>query len=144
MKSSYFEQVQYSKRNNILKGKGISYQEFLKSNEWKRAKARLYERDGKECSICKSESKLSVHHNKYNEKNLNGSIQALIILCQPCHDELHRVAKPSGWSFKKAFKSLRRRFAKYKSIHFYPPNSSVKYLEKEPVHNSSQIKNKDI
>ena len=131
MPSINFEKTQYTKRATILKSKGIAYQEYLKSNEWKKARERIFKLRGKFCRVCGNVNNLNVHHNKYNEKNLNGSINALVVLCGICHEEVHRISKIRGWSYKRGVNSLRKRYKKWGDIFYYPPNSRVIEFKKD-------------
>ena len=49
-----------------------------------------------ECSHCKSESKLEIHHKDRNRKN--NKLSNLMILCSKCHGKEHK--KLNGWSLK--------------------------------------------
>lgn len=120
MRVDNFEIKEYARRRLILDSKGISYKEFLKSNIWKKAKEKLFKRDGRFCRICKSEDNINVHHNNYNRRNLSGSIRCLVVLCNECHNEVHRISKEKGWYYKKTIRSLGKRFKKYGSIYYYP------------------------
>lgn len=128
MRVENFEQNEYTKRNVYLREKGITYKEYLQSEKWKQARMRLFKRDGKICKICGSDKYINVHHNNYNRKNLGGSIRSLVVLCNSCHNEVHRIAKVNGWYYKKIVRSLKKRHKKYGSIQFYPKNSSVRNL----------------
>jgi len=128
MKVENFEQNEYIKRNTYLRNIGISYEEYLMSEKWKQARMRLFKRDGKICKICSSDKNINVHHNNYNQKNLNGSIRSLVVLCNSCHREVHRIAKVNGWYYKKVVRSLKKRYKKYGTINYYPANSTVKNL----------------
>lgn len=121
MKVENFEPKEYARRNKILNSKSITYQEFLKSPKWEKARERIFKRDGKLCRICKSTKNLNVHHNNYNERNLSGGIRCLVVLCNICHNEVHKIAKQNGWYYKKVVKSLTKRFKKYGDIFYYAP-----------------------
>ena len=120
-----FEITQYIRRKIVLNTLGITYQEFLKSHKWKEAREKLFKKDGKKCKICTSTKRINVHHNRYNDKNLTGSIQCLIVLCEECHGEVHRISKIRGWAYKRSVNSLEKRFKKYGSIYHYPEKSAV-------------------
>jgi len=117
MKVDDFEIKEYSRRNMILTSLRITYKEFLLSPKWANTKEKLYKRDGKKCSVCFSEKKLNVHHNNYNKKNLTGGISCLVVVCSDCHTEIHRLAKMYGWYYKKAHRSIKKRFKKYGNIY---------------------------
>lgn len=113
MRVENFEVKEYIRREQILTSKGITYKEFLKSRRWQIAKERLFMRDGKLCKICGSSEKINVHHNNYNEANLSGSIRCLVVLCNTCHEEVHRIAKINGWYYKRIVRVMKRRFKKH-------------------------------
>lgn len=120
-----FEIKEYSRRAMVLSAKGITYQEFLKSPLWQKTKEMVFKKVGKLCFICESTKQLNVHHNNYNHKNLSGSTQNLVVLCNDCHNEVHKVAKKMGWYYKKVVRSLKKRYKKYGSIYYYPPKSKI-------------------
>lgn len=70
-----------------------SYQEYLRSDEWKKKRDRIIERDGF-CLICSSTKKLRVHHNTYDRCDwINGECNELqkdlITICDQCHKKFH-------------------------------------------------------
>lgn len=111
-----FEVKEYSRRRQILDSKGITYQEYLKSPLWAKAKERVYQQQGSFCRVCKTTKRLDVHHNNYNERNLSGNIRALTILCRDCHSFVHRIARQKNWPYFKIVKMLKRSYKKYGSL----------------------------
>ena len=76
-----------------------SYQDYLKSNEWKKLKEKFYK--GFEydihCEICHdmdfSYNRKETHHFKYpaNYNYANDSIDNLICVCRKCHEDIHNT-----------------------------------------------------
>ena len=82
------------------------YQEFLRSDDWKRAAARVRERYHNLCIFCRESENLEVHHLSYDLPNrfdappdvpqgwLPVADAALVLCCAHCHWALHRVQRP--------------------------------------------------
>lgn len=64
-----------------------SYNEFLKSDEWKQVAKMVKDRDGNKCVICGSTENLNAHHIGYNGDRLNED--DIVTLCNRCHECLH-------------------------------------------------------
>ena len=64
-----------------------SYNEFLKSDEWKQVAEMVKDRDGNKCVICGSTENLNAHHIGYNGDRLNED--DIVTLCNRCHECLH-------------------------------------------------------
>jgi len=59
-------------------------------------KAEVRERDKYRCVVCKREKSLKVHHMKpYGES----SIENLIIVCNYCHEYIHKILKRKGYPY---------------------------------------------
>jgi len=71
---------------------------YYSSPEWERTRQRIFERDSHTCQRCGSYAEC-VHHFLYerlgNENDLD-----LVSLCNPCHDEVHRIQALYPYSFK--------------------------------------------
>lgn len=60
------------------------YDEYMKSDKWKRRKARLYAKRGHVCEMCGATWPLEVHHKDYTR--LGHEIDDdLLIVCRDCH-----------------------------------------------------------
>lgn len=72
-----------------------SYQEQLKSEQWKRKRATILKRDEKKCCICGRKSGLEVHHLDYIQGKLAHEYDddMLVSLCPRCHEEAHSSIK---------------------------------------------------
>lgn len=71
--------------------RAMPYREYLRTPEWRRARAAALERAGNACSLDVAHTgRLEVHHNTYERRGaeLPGD---LVVLCQACH-RLHHAA----------------------------------------------------
>lgn len=67
------------------------YAEYLKSDHWANLKQEVFAAKGKFCQFCKLEEKLHGHHLCY--KNLiDCKIEDIMILCEGCHNLLHKIS----------------------------------------------------
>lgn len=74
-----------------------SYEELLQTENWHKKRQHILHRDGYRCCWCGSDKNLNVHH-KYYSKHPNGNKvlpwnypdDALITLCQHCHQKAHQ------------------------------------------------------
>lgn len=69
----------------------IDYKRYLKTEYWKRTADALKKKHG-HCQLCRSISKLQVHHNNY-EHFFCETEKDLVVLCDKCHSKFHD--KPS-------------------------------------------------
>lgn len=71
------------------------YDAYMKSDEWKKVRLLVLERDGYVCRCCNRNSDqttLSVHHSTYKALyNETEHLEDLITLCRFCHSGIHRV-----------------------------------------------------
>lgn len=106
-----YNKVTFSKRNNILRSAGFNnYQEYLNSDLWKKIKDKASKRDfWKTCNTCGSKENLRIHHAKYRAENLlEGKLNNLLPICQPCHDKIHDISREKNYTFRRAAKKLRK------------------------------------
>ena len=66
-----------------------SYEEYLKSNEWKSIRSEAVKRDHKKCAICEDNSSLQVHHFKYPKDWNDDCVENVITICEDCHGIYH-------------------------------------------------------
>jgi hypothetical protein len=79
---------------NTENGKIFSYQEYLKSEEWKRIRKKVLIKFDWSCGVCKSKNDLHVHHKTYeNIGNELKHLKDLIVLCRNCHSLFHSKLK---------------------------------------------------
>lgn len=89
----------FKPKNNKQKQKrltGLDYKRFLKSPHWIETRRKFYASTVlKECCACRSESNLNLHHTTYDRLGFEQDGD-LVLLCQPCHKEVHRLHKLSN------------------------------------------------
>jgi len=72
------------------------YSKSLKSRKWKTKRKRIIFRDGNKCTNCGSNENLCVHHIYYYKEKVQPwdyPDDALITLCEKCHNEWHKYNK---------------------------------------------------
>lgn len=75
-----------------------SYKSLLWSEEWRKKRDRILQRDNNKCVICGASDNLVVHHRQYHfnlkkgrkEDPWNYEDKYLITLCEECHKEGHK------------------------------------------------------
>ncbi|MGL5713601.1 MAG: HNH endonuclease [Paraclostridium sp.] len=84
------------------------YKEYLKSDEWKRIKKLVLERDNNKCILCDSEDNLHIHHKTYQNifKEID-HMDDLITLCSKCHTKEHKL-KPTVSNIKLSYEPFIR------------------------------------
>ena len=77
-----------------------NYNDYLKSEEWKQLRELAFKKYGKICSNCSTfEGIFCVHHLRY--RNLHDvTLEDLMILCEDCHNEFHRLMANGKVSYK--------------------------------------------
>ena len=103
-----------------------SYKEYLSSIHWrffrkkfysqsKRVKRMLAKRGFVWCEWCKSRDRLCLHHKTY--KHLGSEfLDDVVLICQNCHDEVHKL-ESFGFNLWKATKIIKQRKLRNKSKH---------------------------
>jgi len=61
---------------------------FHLTDEWKKLRKQVIERDGNKCKVCGKKRKLTVHHIKPRDEGGTNALNNLETLCQKCHDEI--------------------------------------------------------
>lgn len=90
----------------------IDYNQYIKSDRWKRKRQLKLKQVGHKCQRCKSEDNLNVHHSVYarlgGEKNKD-----LFVLCRSCHFLYHSIhKKPTKGTTKMFVKRTARKWDK--------------------------------
>jgi DNA-directed RNA polymerase subunit N (RpoN/RPB10) len=67
------------------------YSEYLNHPLWLAKREEVFQRYGRECSQCSSQSDLAVHHKTYAEGKLPWEypLENFLVLCEKCHKEAH-------------------------------------------------------
>lgn len=79
------------------------YRAYLHSKEWKAKRQQLFKERGKKCEICGDTNQLEIHHITY-DRLYNELSEDLLIVCNPCHSNLHKK-KPKQKAPKKPKRS---------------------------------------
>jgi len=83
-----------------ISSQDLSYEDLLKTEEWRKKRQKILNRDNNKCVYCGKIHNLQVHH-KYYSKYPNGfrvypwnyPDDALITLCDECHKKVHNKKK---------------------------------------------------
>ena len=70
----------------------MSYQDFIKSPEWRVQRQRIIERDSV-CQNCGANKQLQVHHLVYTKDLTKVPDDKLVTLCKTCHSKLESLKK---------------------------------------------------
>lgn len=70
----------------------IPYQEYLKTDHWKRTRDSRIRDFGERCAVCCSSQGLEVHHRTYQNLGREKA-QDLTVLCRECHELFHKAKK---------------------------------------------------
>ena len=93
----------------------MTYQEKLKDPRWQKKRLEILEKHKWTCCICgDKESTLHVHHLKYNDDPWDVPDDYLIVLCDKCHKNIHKINMPvsvydmifKGWKLKIVLDSI--------------------------------------
>lgn len=79
------------------RGRPSKYRKTLQQNpEWEKVKRKTRIRDGFQCVLCPSKTRLEAHHVTYtvNGKTIVGKeleyLEAVVTVCESCHEEIHK------------------------------------------------------
>lgn len=97
----------WENRNARLEELGMTYQEYLASDEWKKIRHKASKRARyKKCAKCGSKKKIHLHHKNYKWLGTKNAMVNIIPLCADCHDEVHQIAKSENLSVSKATRNF--------------------------------------
>lgn len=69
----------------------MPYRQYLKTNHWKKTRARRVKLSKYKCDLCGHKAKrLEVHHKTYERRGCE-RMGDLLTLCVPCHRKIHNV-----------------------------------------------------
>lgn len=71
------------------------YFDYLQSDHWQTLRGIKLKSVSKQCESCHSDEPLHVHHIRYRNL-LDCKLPDLLVLCERCHDSLHRELKRRG------------------------------------------------
>lgn len=78
------------KSSGVFKG---TYQQYMKSSQWARKRAKARKHYGNKCCRCNSPHDLQVHHRHYRTL-FREPMADLELLCRGCHQNEHEGDKP--------------------------------------------------
>lgn len=76
--------------DELLEIAHIKYQEYLKSDVWKRKRFKILTRDNFTCKDCNNKA-TEVHHLDYNHLGTNQEEKDCISVCKNCHLKRHKI-----------------------------------------------------
>lgn len=99
-------------RNKVLGDLRLTYSQYLESKEWKtiRKKAKRLKKY-KECAVCGTKKAINLHHKSYRFLGTNKAMTDLMPLCEKHHSLVHKFAKETNISIRKA--SIPKKFKKW-------------------------------
>ncbi len=69
----------------------MPYQDYLRSDEWRRLRVLVIDRAGGRCERCRcTAGEWNVHHLTY-ERRGHELLEDLVLLCRPCHEAAHGI-----------------------------------------------------
>lgn len=72
----------------VIRLKSMPYQEYLKSEHWRKVRSNALLRASNKCQLCAVTTNLSVHHNTYANLGCEKD-EDVLVLCWPCHSKHH-------------------------------------------------------
>ena len=72
----------------MLPKKALTYQEYLKTQDWGTKKLRALSYYFNECAVCGTNKNLDVHHKRY-DNIFNEPLNDLVVLCRQHHSKFH-------------------------------------------------------
>lgn len=84
----FYMSVSYVPEESHKGEKPSTYQDYLKTDHWKRVRQEAVERAGNRCQLCNKPGTLHVHHRTY-ENIGDERPNDLIALCGYCHAKFH-------------------------------------------------------
>ena len=78
-------------KKDIGKINGIDYNEYIRSDEWKKKRILVAQRENHRCQMCGELVVVHYHiHHKTYARFGNEDLDDLMFLCEDCHIKLHR------------------------------------------------------
>lgn len=91
---------------------GMTYAEYLQSDEWRKIKAKASERPHyQKCWYCGATDGLDLHHRSYKWIGTPHAMRGLIAACRDCHGKIHVLANAESVSVRRATRRLKRQMA---------------------------------
>jgi hypothetical protein len=109
---------QYSARSRVLKRMGLTYTEYLNSEQWKKIKKRLKsEKKFQACYCCGFNRFIDLHHKSYTKlysNKIHHHRDKIVPLCRFCHTRVHTMSVEQNFGLGQAVRKLK------KVIHTHP------------------------
>jgi len=67
-----------------------SYQDYMRSEDWKERAEEFKDKAGNKCSLCGSIEKIQVHHKHYRSLGFEKE-EDIIVVCDTCHKKFHNI-----------------------------------------------------
>ena len=80
-------------RQRVAELRSMPYVDYLRTNHWKRKRAKAIRKAGGRCVFCGATESLQVHHMTYARKGCE-QLADLQVLCSDCHKGEHQEQKP--------------------------------------------------
>lgn len=135
------------KKRNKKYTKIQTYDDFLKSKAWEKKKDALYSalkaiKQKNVCFFCESKAYKHVHHINYTDPLGEEELYNLLVLCKPCHADVHNYQKVNLCTIEEATlkycELCKFDYKKYKSLLFnltFTKKTLLTALEKQFMEN---------
>ncbi len=100
--------------------KKINYQNYLRSDHWRKKRRELFEKTGKFCHLCYAKKNLLVHHKNY-KRLYNELLTDIIVICTRCHRKIHFRNKINKRTFSEASKIYNKLYRSMRAKIVYKP-----------------------
>ena len=105
-------------KKDIGKINGIDYNEYIHSDEWKRKRILVAQRENHRCQMCGELIVVHYHiHHKTYARFGNEDLDDLMFLCEDCHINLHREKDKAMGKIKPQSQKKKRKLAVNKRKH---------------------------
>ena len=87
----------------------VQYKRYIQSKTWATKRKRILAQRGSACYACGSQHSPRLHHRTYVRLGVEWP-EDLIVLCEPCHNEVHRLARKGVVTLFTAHHFLRQHY----------------------------------
>jgi len=130
----YTLQDNKKQKNKILCGS--DYNKFLRTPKWKEFSRNIKILFSNECWFCNSKEKLILHHTKYykttfsSKRKLKNNIRWFLVVCNKCHEKIHKIQNERRIDVYKATKQFRDLFYPHKEMSI-PKRRIINYISED-------------
>lgn len=75
--------------NRIVELELLTYEDYMQTPEWNALRIKAINKAGGRCQLCNYDKGLHVHHRYYCRRGTE-TLDALTVLCGPCHELFHK------------------------------------------------------